>query len=109
MDSTVCLVYLTTPSIEVARQVSVALLKEKLIACANIGSSTVESHYVWDGQLQSAQEVQVWLKTTAKKFDLVSRRITELHPYDCPAILQIKVDGGLPQFLDWIQSSVSSL
>ena len=32
-------------------------------------------------------------------------RVVEMHPYDCPEVLQISVDAGHAPYLAWIAAS----
>lgn len=59
-------------SLEEARVISQKLIQKQLVACANIIENIV-SYYMWQGDLESSQEVKViylkWLEDTLK-FDI---------------------------------------
>ena len=38
----------------------------------------------------------------------LEEKIIELHPYECPAILRIPIEGGHKDFLNWIKEQVSN-
>ena len=95
------LVYVTFPSLETAEMAVRELVKARLAACGNILPGLV-SIYEWQGTLERAQEVIVFLKTRA---DLVNNLITELtglHPYETPAILVLPVDHAAAAFSAWV-------
>jgi len=99
--TTACLVYITAPNREQARRLACTLVEERLAACANI-LSDVESHYWWQGKLESSNEVSLILKTTSSLETALIARAKALHPYDCPAIVTMPIQNGFQPFLDWI-------
>ncbi len=58
------IVLVTAPNLKTARKLAKAALELRLVACANI-VPRVESHYWWQGKIESAAEVLLILKTTA--------------------------------------------
>ena len=77
------------------------LLQERLIASA-IRLSPGISHYEWMGEMQSAEEHPVILKTTPALADAAMERLAKLHSYDLPAILQWPVAKADPGFAEWV-------
>jgi periplasmic divalent cation tolerance protein len=98
-------VFVTTPNISVARKIAVAVLSERLVACANL-LPKIESHYWWKGQLESSTEVLVLFKTTKEKVADLERSIVKLHPYDTPEFVAVQLDHGAEKYLNWISNSV---
>ena len=105
MSTGVFIAFTTFPSSDLAGSVTRTLVEEQLIACGNI-LPAVNSVYTWDGSIQSTQEVQVIFKLSAKAFDAFMNRLKELHPYEVPEIIAIPVECGLPDYLDWVKTSV---
>jgi periplasmic divalent cation tolerance protein len=102
------LLYTTWPDQASAEAAARTLLKEGLIACANIlGAST--SIYRWQGEVETAQEIIVLFKTSTAKAGAARTRIAALHPYDEPAILNLAVhaEGTAPGFLNWVNAETS--
>ena len=97
-----CLLYSTHPSLEQARESAAALVDEKLAACCNILPSG-ESHYVWQGERIRSEEVIMFSKTTGKLAEPAMLRLKTLHPYECPAILKLPINGGNPAFMAWVE------
>jgi periplasmic divalent cation tolerance protein len=96
-----CCVFVTTPSIAVARKLAMVALAEKLVACANL-MPKVESHYVWQGQLQSSSEVLVLFKTSAERLPELEACVLRNHPYDTPEFVSFRLDQGNEKYLSWI-------
>ena len=100
-----CCVFVTAPSLTVARKIAAAALKDRLVACANIVPK-IESHYWWKGALESSSEVLVLLKTTKKKLPELERCVVKIHPYDTPEFVAVTLDDGAEKYLSWIDNSL---
>ncbi len=100
-------VYTTLSDKAKAMEISKTLVKEKLIACSNI-LENMTSIYEWKGEICEENEVSIIMKTTKEKLKVLEKKIIELHPYECPAILYIPIEGGHDDFFDWIKKQVSS-
>ena len=88
-----------------AKKISEALVSEKLAACVS-SVPKVSSVYRWRGKVEKSSEIMLMIKTSSKKLDNLMARIEELHSYEVPEILVLKVDRGLPQYLKWIEESL---
>lgn len=97
------LVITNAPNVEVARMIAAALVKGKQAACVNI-VSPCESVYRWEGAVETAGEVPLWIKTTAERYAEVEATIRALHPYSCPEIIAIPIYAGLPAYIEWIRT-----
>ena len=95
----------TFPDTETARKIARALVEEKLAACVNIVPQ-VESIYRWKDVIETGNETLAITKTTTWKYDLLEARIRELHPYEVPEIISLRVSSGLPDYLSWIERSM---
>ena len=94
-------VFVTTPSIAVARKLAIVVLGEKLAACANL-IPKIESHYYWEGQLQSSSEVLVLFKTAAGNLAELEKCVLKHHPYDTPEFVSFRLDQGNERYLAWV-------
>lgn len=98
MNAPALLVWGPFPDMAAARQTAAHLIPQGLVACVYIFPEG-ESHYVWQGkQEQSAEIMTVW-KTTPDRWEALSQKLAELHPYDVPAILATPVTAGYPPYL----------
>jgi periplasmic divalent cation tolerance protein len=87
--------------VENARAAARTLVEEGVAACANIVPG-VESIYRWEGKLEASAEVLMVLKTTRERYAALQARITELHSYEVPEIVALRIEAGLPQYLRWV-------
>lgn len=102
-----CVVFVTTGSRSEARRIARVLLKQRLVACANIVPG-VESHYWWEGKMEHAREWLLVMKTRRGKFRAVERAVKQLHSYQVPEIIALPLAAGQADYLRWIDASVSA-
>lgn len=88
-----------------AKRLSEKLVSEKLAACVSV-LPNVNSTYRWRGKIERAKEVMLVVKTSAKKCDKLIHRIKELHSYEIPEVLVLRVERGLPEYLKWVEESL---
>ena len=101
-------IYITTASKDEARQIGRILVEEKLAACVNILDG-MESIYTWENKLVADQECVLLAKTHSNKTEALTQRVRELHSYTTPCVVALPVfgDEGNPDYLKWIQESVT--
>ena len=92
------LVLSTCANLEEAKKIANTLVKERLAACVNI-MPQIFSIYEWEG-LQEDSEVLLLIKT--RSLELVEERIKELHSYEVPEIIAIKIKDGSQEYLEWM-------
>ena len=96
----------TCGSEETALTIAAAVVDQGFAACVNIIPS-IKSYYYYKGGTHLDEEVMLLIKTTRDHFTTVSQVITELHTYEVPEILMFPVEAASPEFLEWIQQSVT--
>lgn len=101
------IVMMTAPNKQEAVGIVRTLLKERLIACANILECD-HSIFWWNGKIEEEEEVLVLMKSQKNLFRKISERIKELHSYDIPEILALPVIEGSQLYLEWIKSCLKS-
>ena len=101
MEDGAIIVLTTLPDLESARALARALLAERLAACVNLGAS-VESMYHWRGQIETAEETPLAIKTRAELYPKVQAAILASHPYELPEIVAVPISDASPGYLDWI-------
>ena len=95
------LVLVTAPDLKTARALAKSALQAKLIACANL-IPKIESHYCWQGKIESSAEVLLVLKTQKTRLAALEIFVTANHPYDTPEFLVLPVAGGSKKYLGWL-------
>lgn len=98
-------VFVTAPSVTVARKVAMNVLTDRLAACANLVPK-IESHYWWQEKLESSTEVLIIFKTAKSRLAELEKCVVRNHPYDTPEIIVFNLNEGSEKYLNWISSSV---
>jgi periplasmic divalent cation tolerance protein len=99
------LVLTTTATPEEAAELGQALVEERLAACVTLIHG-VRSIYRWKGEVESATETMLLIKTGPEQLPALEARINELHSYETPEFLVFKVDAASQPYLDWLLSSL---
>ncbi|MEX0639325.1 MAG: divalent-cation tolerance protein CutA [Balneolaceae bacterium] len=96
-------VYITTSGREEARRIGQILVEDKFAACVNILDG-MESIYRWDDKVITDQECVLIAKTEQRHLARLTRRVKELHSYDCPCIVTLTVteQEGNKEYLQWL-------
>ena len=94
----------TAGSEQEAHKIAHILVKRRLAACVNI-LPQVQSIYRWKGELESAQEWLLLIKTRADKFPAVCDAIRELHSYEVPECIVVEIEDGSPRYLQWLEKA----
>jgi periplasmic divalent cation tolerance protein len=100
------IVLVTCGSILEARRIANKVVGKRLAACANIVLGPVQSIYRWRGKVQSAREVLLLLKTTAKCLADLEKEVKRLHSYDVPEFIALPISAGSREYLAWLGESV---
>ena len=106
MPEEAVVVFVTFPDADTARRIVRTLVEERLAACGNIVPG-VESIYRWEGKIETATEVLAVLKTDLGHYRTMEARLVALHPYEVPECLALRVEEGLPAYLQWLTASVA--
>ena len=101
------LVLCTCPDEEIAINIAENIVAQKLAACVNV-MPAVYSVYQWQNNVESAKENMLLIKTTKEKYSALEQVICSLHPYEVPEIIALDINSGLPDYLKWIDSSITS-
>jgi periplasmic divalent cation tolerance protein len=100
------LVYTTWPSIVEAERAGRAIVERRLAACVNILPGMI-SHYWWEGKIERAEEVVMFVKTRAALAEAVHRAVKECHSYSTPAIMTLPVESVDPDYHAWISKETT--
>jgi periplasmic divalent cation tolerance protein len=100
------IVFTTTDSLDLAREIAAGLVEAREAACVNI-IPEIRSVYRWEGKVCDEKEFLLIIKSSAEKFDAIKARIHQLHTYEVPEVIAVPVTAGDPAYLAWLHSSVS--
>ena len=101
------LVLTSLPERAQAEALARELLAARLAACIHIGA-TVHSLYHWRGEIETADETPVAIKTRAGLYSRLETAIRSRHPYELPEIVAVPITDGLPGYVDWIAAETAA-
>ncbi len=104
-DKKYIMVFCTCPDQDSAASMAENIVAQHLAACINIVPG-IKSIYQWQGNVESAQEALMLIKTDADKYDALQKTIKTMHPYEIPEVIQVDISNGLPEYLSWIDSAM---
>ena len=91
------------PDQDVAEALAAALVDSRLAACVNI-QAPCRSLYRWQGKIETATEIPLFIKSTAAHYAALEALIRQHHPYDVPEIIALPIAQGLPDYLNWLSA-----
>jgi len=100
------LVFVTASSLEEARKLAQTILEKHLAACVNLVPG-VESHYWWQGELETAEEILLVIKSSAEQFEALAEEIHLKHSYICPEIVAVAPQGISSEYRAWWEKQMA--
>ena len=91
------------PDTESAARLAQQIIEARAAACVN-QLAPCTSTYRWQGNIETASEVPLLIKTTKAAYPRLEKLIREEHPYELPEIIAVSVDAGLPAYLSWVSN-----
>ena len=99
-------VFITTNTAGEAQRIATLLLEQRQAACVNI-IPEVDSRFWWEGELDSAQESLLVIKTRASRLPEIINLVKGVHSNTVPEIIALPIVGGNQDYLDWIDKEVA--
>ena len=107
MNEFVPVVILITTSIdEEAERIANKLLTQRKAACVNI-IPKVRSLFWWKGELDSADEAVLIVKTKASLVDQIVSLVREAHSYEVPEVIALPIVAGAEDYLNWVRGETT--
>ncbi len=97
----ILLVFTNLPDAPSAEKLARHLIEARAAACVN-QLAPCASTYRWRGNIETATEVPLLIKTTRAAYPRLEKLIREAHPYELPEIIAVSVTAGLPAYLSWV-------
>ena len=92
----------TVNNIEEGKKIGRVLVEEKLAACVNIVQNLC-SIYEWKGKIEEENEHLLLIKTTGEKRHELIKKIMEIHSYEEPEVIGLRIEDGSESYLKWIK------
>ena len=98
------LIYVPCKNRNESERISKFLLRNKLIACANI--FPINSLYNLKGKIKKVNEIIMIAKTNNKNFSDCVKEIKRLHSYEVPCIIKLEGKSN-KEYFDWVEKELS--
>ena len=89
-----------------AARVARVLVEERLVACANLLPGA-RSIYRWKAAVNDEREVVVLMKTRKHDWTALVSRLHELHPYETPECVAVRIAAGAPKYMAWLDEALA--
>jgi periplasmic divalent cation tolerance protein len=99
-------VFCSCPDVTFALRLANALVEEKLAACVQV-LGPMHSVYRWEDKIEQAQEHMLLVKTDARHFEALQKRICSLHPYQTPEIIAHPILYADQKYLKWLLAQLA--
>jgi len=96
--------YTTVSDADTADELSRQAVELDLAACVQV--EAIRSTYRWQGRVETDNEWRLQFKTTAQRYPALQRWLTEVHPYELPAIYAISVAEASAEYAAWVDDGV---
>jgi periplasmic divalent cation tolerance protein len=100
------LVLTNLPDAAAAAAIARSLVEQRLAACVNI-LPQVQSIYQWQGEIETAGETTLLIKTMQTRYAELEAAIKAVHPYELPEIIAVPITAALPAYLGWIEQETT--
>jgi len=94
-------VFITANTAGEAQQIARLLIEQRQAACVNI-IPEVESSFWWQGELDTARESLLVIKTKALHLSQIINLVKGVHSNTVPEVIALPIVGGNQDYLDWI-------
>jgi periplasmic divalent cation tolerance protein len=92
---------ITTCPVDKSQKLIDEILELKLAGCAS--KVEVNSKFWWEGKIDEEKESLIIFKTTEELVEKLFKKIKEIHPYEVPEIIEIKVEKVDDKYLKWLK------
>lgn len=95
----------TTASKEDAQKIADTLVEKRLAGCVQV-IGPITSTYWWKGKVETAEEWLCLIKSRQNLYPELEEAIKEVHPYEVPEVLAVRVVAGSRDYLQWLEGEI---
>ena len=101
-DHSYVMVTSTSSSDAEADKIARILIEKKLAACVQV--LPIKSYYTWNDKLNIENENLLIIKCKRADYEAIEACIKANHSYEVPEIIQVPIENGSSDYLDWIKA-----
>lgn len=102
MDAKFSVIITTVENRAAADKLARLLLAQRLAACIQVTS--IASYYTWNDEVNVDDEQMLTIKCPANNFLEIEQCIKANHSYEIPEIIQLSIEAGSADYLNWISN-----
>ena len=95
----------TTEKKEDAEKIAKAIAEKRLAGCIQI-IGPITSTYWWKGNVETAEEWLLFIKSKKNFYEELEKAIKEIHPYETPEIIAMPIVAGSKDYLEWLENEL---
>lgn len=99
------LIWTPIDTAENARNLAIAVVGSGMAACANI-IGPIESHFQWQGAMQSSEEYGVLFKLDSRTLEAAIAAVEDLHTYEVPVVIGWLAECAPPATLAFLANGL---
>jgi periplasmic divalent cation tolerance protein len=99
-------VLVTCANTREALRIARTVVDSRLAACVNILAGSVTSIYRWKGEIETAKERLLLIKTSRKRLAKLQAKVEQLHSYDVPEFIALPIAAGSRSYLSWLHENL---
>jgi periplasmic divalent cation tolerance protein len=99
-------VFCTCASGEEGEKLARVLVEQRLAACVNLISG-MKSFYRWQGNLETAAEWLLVIKSSRLHFDELRAALEKVHSYEVPEVIALPIVEGAAKYLSWLDENLT--
>jgi periplasmic divalent cation tolerance protein len=107
MEHNFSVVITTTATKAAADTLARLLLSQQLAACVQV--TQIASYYTWNERVNVDDEWILLIKSRTANFSAIEQCIKENHDYEIPEIIQLPIETGSSDYLQWIERVTRSI
>jgi periplasmic divalent cation tolerance protein len=100
-----CQLFLTCANQSEAEKITRLLLNKHLAAC--VKQASVESKYLWEGEVEESEEVLLIMDSEESLFGQIEQEVANLHSYDTFVLQAIPVSKISKKAETWLNKSLN--
>jgi periplasmic divalent cation tolerance protein len=101
-------VLVTCGRAEEGKRIARAVVERRLAACVNLFNVPIHSTYRWKGNVESAEETLLVMKTSRARLQALEAAVRKLHSYEVPEFVALPIIAGSKAYLAWLDECVSA-
>jgi periplasmic divalent cation tolerance protein len=95
----------TVSNNEIARKLARSIVEAHLAACVNI-IPNIRSIYEWKSKIEEDDELILFIKTRREYVPQLIEFIKKNHSYEVPELIELSIQSGNQDYLNWIDTIV---